>query len=255
MKNYLFQIKDHFDAASVEKELQEKGLENTYHIEEKDKTLIGGFSLKRIVTENALLIEEKHSISWEDQWALFAKDFTEGLAHIDLTPFGAQKTLLLKPGPGFGDLSHPTTHLMLQMMKGRLQNQSVVDIGSGSGILTLSALLLEASFGRGIDIDPKALVHARQNSKLNKLSTKVIFSKKLPKKLPSHQIFLMNMLPSEQEAFDPSRWNFCASIWIVSGILKSQQNDYLKLARKWGWDPIEKCERGEWTGWVFRPRN
>ena len=85
---------------------------------------------------------KKFTVNWEEQWALFAESSFDGKAHIDLSQFGGASTLLLLPGPGFGDLSHPTTYLMLKMMQNRVQNLPVLDIGTGSGILALAALSL-----------------------------------------------------------------------------------------------------------------
>lgn len=250
MFNYLFQILS--DVGKIKSELHKKGLKDIYIIEE-DATgtiLIGGRSRKKIHTEKALLIEEKSSVNWEDQWSLFAQDFKDGKAHINLSPFGVEKTLLLLPGAGFGDLSHPTTNLMLEMMKRRVADQTIVDIGTGSGILTLAAVLLGARLGIGIDIDPKAIAHAKKNAELNNLKTVTKFSKKLPKKV-AKSVFLMNMILPEQRELDPSRFNAHASTWIVSGILKDQKKEYLKQAKSWGWSPIEEFSRDEWMGWVF----
>lgn len=249
MFNYLFQIISVTDVEVVKAELHKKGLKDIYFIEE-DATgiiFIGGHSRKKIRTDRALLIEEKLSVKWEDQWSLFAQDFKDGKAHVNLSQFGVDKTLLLLPGPGFGDLSHPTTNLMLEMMKGRMMNESIVDIGSGSGILTLAALLLGAKSGIGIDIDPQAIAHAKKNAKLNGLNAK--FVKKLPK--ISSSIFLMNMILPEQKELDPIRFNANAKLWIVSGILAMQKKEYLKLAAKWGWRPIEEFSRDDWMGWIF----
>lgn len=252
MYNYLFQLISGFDVETLKQELHKKGLKDIYVIEE-DATgivLIGGHSRKKIHTENALLIEEKLSVKWEDQWALFAQDFKDGRAHINLAPFGVEKTLLLEPGAGFGDLSHPTTNLMLEMMKGRVEDQTVIDIGTGSGILTLAAVLLGARQGIGIDIDSKAISHAKKNAQINHLESVTKFSKKLPKKIPP-SVFLMNMILREQKELDSSQFNAFANTWIVSGILKEQKKEYLKLSKSWGWSLMEEFSRDEWMGWVF----
>lgn len=188
-------------------------------------------------------------IDWDKQWELFAENYYEGKAHINLSKFGASKTLLLLPGPGFGDLSHPTTYLMLDLMHTHIYRQSIIDIGTGSGILALSSLLLGASSAIGIDIDPEALLHARKNNKLNHL--KATFRRSLPKKLPSQNIFLMNMISSEQQSVHPSQYNRYAKIWIVSGVLKEQKNRYLQLTETWNWKPIKEKTRKGWMGWVF----
>jgi ribosomal protein L11 methyltransferase len=182
-------------------------------------------------------------VDWKQQWALFAKNFYDGLAHI---PLAGDKTLLLLPGPGFGDLSHPTTALMLEMMHPLVSQESIVDIGTGSGILALSALLLGANSSFGIDIDPEALLHAKENNELNHLNAR--FNKKLPPKLPP-SIFLMNMILSEQRvAFQkhPS-----AKLWITSGILESQESEYLAQADKWGLKVRSRHQNSEWLGFIL----
>jgi ribosomal protein L11 methyltransferase len=186
-----------------------------------------------------------NQVDWEEQWALFAKNFKEGKAHI---PVG-DKTLLLLPGPGFGDLSHPTTALMMKMMKKYVPSESVIDIGTGSGILALAAILLKARSAIGIDIDSEALRHARKNRKLNQL--KATFSKRLPKKIPRKNIMLMNMILPEQKEFQPERLNSLAKLWIISGILASQKKAYLSQAKSWGWRLLSHHRRGEWLGFVF----
>lgn len=178
---------------------------------------------------------------WEEQWALFAENFYDGKAHISIE----EKTLLLLPGAGFGDLSHPTTRLMIQLMKGRIEGNAVVDIGSGSGILTLAALMMGAKSAIGIDIDDKAIQHARKNAKLNQL--KAQFGKKVPKQ--KRAIFLMNMIFSEQKSVEPSQYK--PDLWITSGILESQVPLYLEKTSTWGWHLVTTAQESEWCGFIF----
>lgn len=183
-------------------------------------------------------------IDWESQWAQFAAGFKDGKAHIELSRFGTNKTLYLQPGPGFGDLSHPTTSLMLSFMKGEMQGSTVLDIGCGSGILALSALLMGASQAIGIDIDENALEHARHNANLNRLSAR--FSRNLPKN--SKGVVLINMILSEQKAVLqeipnlPSR----ASLWIASGFLAEQKKEAISFTEQLGLHLLEIKQEGEW---------
>ncbi len=184
------------------------------------------------------------AVDWEEQWALFAENFYDGKAHVALK----DKTLLLLPGPGFGDLSHPTTALVLEMLRAFVPGEDVLDIGSGSGILSLAALLLGARSALGIDIDPEAIEHAKKNNRLNGLNAR--FRLKLPRRIPP-SIALMNMIFSEQKAAFCNRANEAAKLWITSGILASQEKEYLEQTARWGWKIAEKRQKGEWLGFVF----
>jgi ribosomal protein L11 methyltransferase len=185
-------------------------------------------------------------VDWNEQWSLFAKNFHDGKAHIPIK----NKTLLLLPGPGFGDLSHPTTALMLKMMEKVIKKEAVIDIGTGCGILALASLLLGAKQAIGIDIDPEALKHARRNSKLNRL--KASFRKTLPKTLGDKHILLMNMILSEQREIKPEELNHFAKLWITSGILENQKGAYLAQASSWGWQPLSIHRKKGWLGFIFR---
>lgn len=248
MSYYLYQLLENASLPQTLRTLKKKGLKDTFIIEEDatGKILIGGHSKKPIEISNALLIEEKKAtVDWDEQWSLFAEHFIDGKAQI---PLGNQ-TLLLTPGAGFGDLSHPTTALMLEMLKEHSKGESIVDIGTGSGILALAALLLGAQSAIGIDIDTAALQHARENAKLNNLSA--TFSKKLPKNLPKNQIFLMNMILPEQEALAPQQWNRFAKLWMVSGILSSQRKQYLAQATQRHWKLVAESEKLGWLAFIF----
>jgi ribosomal protein L11 methyltransferase len=251
MNYYLFRVLDGVSLEEVQAELEKKGLKDTFVIEDDaiGAIFIGGHSKKNLETPHAILTEKKKAtVDWHEQWSLFAQDFTDGQAHIRL----GDKTLHLTPGAGFGDLSHPTTSLMLEMMKSHVAKQSVIDIGTGSGILALSALLLDAKSAVGIDIDPAALKHAKANAELNHL--KATFSKTLPKKLPAQNILLMNMIFPEQQQFAPQRLNPLAKLWIISGILEEQKKKYLKQAAEWDWKLISEHQQSQWCGFIFEPQ-
>lgn len=247
--NYLlFRLLDTSSIQQVQKELKKKGLKNSFVIEDDatGEIFVGGHSKKPIETENAILVEQKPAeVDWEQQWSLFAENFADGKAHIDL----GEKTLLLTPGAGFGDLSHPTTYLMLEMLKTRAPGESVIDIGTGSGILALSALALGAKSAIGIDIDPASIKHAKENAKINGLPA--VFAKHLPNILPEDNLFLMNMILPEQETVFPSQYNRFAKLWITSGILAEQRDEYLFLTKKWDWSLISELQKGDWLGFVF----
>ena len=77
-------------------------------------------------------------------------------------------TIIIQPGSGFGTGTHPTTRLCLKWLeKNDIGSDSLLDFGSGSGILAITAKKLGASFAEGIEIDPKAIDNANHNAMLN----------------------------------------------------------------------------------------
>ena len=89
--------------------------------------------------------------------------------HCEVSPNGKQRVLWLDPGMAFGTGHHATTHLALAALeKFELKDKRVLDVGAGSGILTIAADLLGAAEATGIDIDPLTLPVAEENRALNR---------------------------------------------------------------------------------------
>ena len=77
-------------------------------------------------------------------------------------------TVIIQPGSGFGTGTHPTTLLCLKWLdRNDISSDSLLDFGSGSGVLAITAKKLGASFVEGIEIDPKAIDNANHNAMLN----------------------------------------------------------------------------------------
>jgi ribosomal protein L11 methyltransferase len=89
----------------------------------------------------------------------------------------AERVLELEPGRAFGTGLHPTTALVARAMETRSaeffaragRSASVLDVGTGSGILALVALVLGAATARAIDVDPDAVALAAENAERNGL--------------------------------------------------------------------------------------
>jgi ribosomal protein L11 methyltransferase len=196
-------------------------------------------------------------IDWESQWAAHGHDFHEGYVHLDLSSFApTAPSLRLQPGPGFGDLSHPTTRLLVRLLTGYLTDQLVVDVGCGSGILTLAAAALGAPFVYGIDIDQEALQHSQQNAVLNGLETQCLFCFPCDfiwKKAPTPILGLMNMIQSEQQVAWSSlpALHTQAGIWLTSGIRLEGRDAYLAQVAQWGWVLKEEQQEEEWLAFCF----
>ncbi|MCF7852177.1 MAG: 50S ribosomal protein L11 methyltransferase [Simkaniaceae bacterium] len=251
--HYLFQIESNLSPDEAIERLLILGFQNIYEIEEENATFIGAYHTNKVDVDfmPCLLIEEDPSIDWDQEWERHAPGFENGEQKIIL-PNG--KELKLLPGPGFGDLSHSTTSLCLEMIQKYLYASTVIDLGSGSGILSLAACLLGASHAIGIEIDQQALFHAEQNQQLNAIHN-VAFYSSLPESLTTDEsyLILLNMTIGEQiELFQATpRLNQLKGIWIVSGILEKQEEKMLAIAKERQWRLLEIKKQKGWLLFAF----
>lgn len=183
-------------------------------------------------------------IDWEAQWELHSPGFQDGLLKLDMG-------LKLKPGPGFGDLSHPTTRMSLQLLKDVAMNKYLIDIGTGSGILALAGALFGAKKVYANDIVPEAVEHAKMNAKLNGLEDRCRFGL-AKEKIPTAReeaVITMNMISSEQARVleDHPELEDLEALWITSGVLIEQEEDYARWCEQRG---LKLGKRLEEEGWV-----
>ena len=88
----------------------------------------------------------------------------------EATAAAAPVIVWLDPGLAFGTGTHATTALCLEWLDAaQLAGERVLDVGTGSGILAIAALALGAASARAVDIDPQALVAARENAARNRV--------------------------------------------------------------------------------------
>jgi ribosomal protein L11 methyltransferase len=195
-------------------------------------------------------------VDWRSQWQEHAPHFANGYAHVDLQAYGKEGFLRLHPGAGFGDCSHPTTRLVLRLLSGCTQGRHIIDIGSGSGILSLAALVWGASSSLGIDIDEEALEHAKLNGQLNQLPL-ACFTRNMQKKIGKHPLIVMNMISSEQRLAwqeHPALHPLTCPV-ITSGILLEEREYYLgEVARLRGWHLIKELQEDEWLAFLFEQK-
>lgn len=94
----------------------------------------------------------------------------------EYTPEGDELIIELDPGRAFGTGSHPTTSLCLKLMEENINpGDSVIDVGTGSGILMIAAEKLGASEIYGTDIDPLAVASAKENLALNRVEKAKVY--------------------------------------------------------------------------------
>ncbi len=113
--------------------------------------------------------------NWMEAWKAHYRPLPVGRRlHIvpawQTPPPGERIPILIEPGMAFGTGTHPTTQLILELLETWLQpGQDFLDIGCGSGILSIAALKLGARRALGVDVAAAALRSARENAALNGL--------------------------------------------------------------------------------------
>lgn len=116
---------------------------------------------------------------WESSWKQYYHPIEIG-RRLAVAPSweaysSTRTTLRLDPGMAFGTGTHETTYLCLEALDERIQGgERVLDIGTGSGILAVAALLLGAQSALGIDIDPMAVRTAGENAQRNGVQDRLI---------------------------------------------------------------------------------
>lgn len=119
--------------------------------------------------------------SYKDKWKEYFKQRAVGKNMLVCpaweTPDDTAKTVIkIDPGAAFGTGTHPTTVSCLRLLEKYVDsNSQVLDIGTGSGILSVAAVKLGAKSARGIDIDECAVRVAKETAKLNKVENLCTF--------------------------------------------------------------------------------
>jgi ribosomal protein L11 methyltransferase len=131
--------------------------------------------------------------------------------------------LIIDPGLAFGTGSHPTTHMCLEWLEqAELVGKRVIDYGCGSGILAIAAARLGASPVIGIDIDPQALISARENARGNRVDIVVQSSADV---LPAPaDVVVANILSNPLKLLAPMLASLVApgGAIVLSGVLERQ---------------------------------
>ncbi|MFP3724077.1 50S ribosomal protein L11 methyltransferase [Priestia filamentosa] len=127
---------------------------------------------------NKVTISEVHEEEWATAWKKYyhpvkiSQRFTIVPTWEDYEPVSTDELIIeLDPGMAFGTGTHPTTVMSLQALEATVQKgDTVIDVGTGSGVLSIGAALLEASHVRAYDLDEVAVKSARENTELNSVN-------------------------------------------------------------------------------------
>ena len=158
----------------------------------------------------------------------------------------------------FGTGAHASTQMcMIALEKAVKGGERVIDLGSGSGILSITALLLGAAKAVGVDIDPKAEDIARENAAINNLHSDrftavtgdVIGDKDAMERLRgSYDLVLANIVADVIIPLSPVVPNFLApdGLFICSGILEQRLGEVTQAIKNAGMDIVSTQMIGDW---------
>ena len=172
---------------------------------------------------------------------------------------GCRRPVILDPGLTFGTGAHPSTQMVMEQMEQVVQpGHRCLDLGSGSGILSITALRLGAEQATGVDIDPKAEDIARENAAYNGFSAPAFIActgnvtedKALMERLAAghYDLVLVNIVADVIIALAPVLPQFLDrdSVLLCSGILDVRLDDVLAALAQAGLTVTEICRKEDW---------
>ena len=251
----------------IDEDLQEK-LQGLSHIKIylEDSDNAGMQRLEKAVYDLNLTmkVQPLPETNWEESWKDNYPPQEIG-DKIVILPYwlagteGERLPVILDPGLTFGTGAHPTTRMVVQTMEELIRPGSrCLDLGSGSGILSLTALRLGAESAVGIDIDPKAEDIARENAAYNgfgapeftAMTGNVTEDRDIMERLAAQEydLVLVNIVADVIIGLAPVLPNFLTgnSTLICSGILDIRLEEVLSALKNAGLTILEIKAEEDW---------
>jgi ribosomal protein L11 methyltransferase len=199
--------------------------------------------------------------AWVEQWKRFYRPFKLGKRLVIRPPWEPYATvadadellLTLNPGQAFGTGLHATTQLCLTSMEtiiGLRPGVRLLDVGCGSGILSLASVLFGCAGAFGIDLDRLAVWVARVNARLNQLSKQTSFAAgSLEMVTDRFDIVVANILLEPILAMlEPLHTAIVpGGVVVLSGILTAEVPQLRAGLLTHGWRITYQASQEEWT--------
>lgn len=202
--------------------------------------------------------------NWMEAWKQHYRPILIGRRLLILpawmeSPDSNRIAIKIEPGMAFGTGTHPTTQLCLELMEmfADLRGLKVIDVGCGSGILSIAALKLGAEKVLGVDIDEGSLGNSRENADLNGVGDELILGVGSVREILEGRfefgkapLVLANILaPVIVRLFDAGLADLIEEngAVILSGILLEQEQSVLEAAQAQGLRMNERRQMGDWA--------
>ena len=209
--------------------------------------------------------------NWMEAWKQHYKPILIGERLVIVpawmeSPDPSRIPIKIDPGMAFGTGTHPTTQLCLELMELIFNDRtsstvqrplSVIDVGCGSGILSIAALKLGAKIALGVDIDAGSVKNARENADANGVGEEFILGVGSVAEIKNGQfafdrapLVVANILaPVIVRLFEAGLANLIEEqgAIILSGILQDQEERVLDAAQAKGLALAERRQMGDWV--------
>ncbi|MCM1153738.1 MAG: 50S ribosomal protein L11 methyltransferase [Roseburia sp.] len=223
------------------------------------------------IGEGTVSIEETEDIDWINNWKKYFHQFTiDDLLVIpsweEVKEEDKEKKILhIDPGTAFGTGMHETTQLCIRQIKKYLTPETqLLDVGCGSGILSIIALMYGARKAVGTDLDPCAAEAVRQNMETNGIRKEdftmmignIITEKEVQDKVGyvCYDIVVANILADVLVELTPviTAQLKPGGIYITSGIIREKEETVTRAVKQAGLEVIEVTCQGEWVSVTAR---
>lgn len=205
-------------------------------------------------------IKDIQETGWETKWRDFIKpgDLTPNIKYVfEKEDIKDPKTIFINPSLAFGTGTHPTTQLAATLLEEVCSNRSVIDIGCGSGILSIAAKLSGASTVYAFDNDSNALINTKENIMQNKTDNIIIWAGTTDsiKNDFKAEIVVANIISSVLLAIQNDIERISPEYVIVSGILSSEEDNFTLYFLKNSYSIDKIILKDDWLGIRYRRNN
>ncbi|KOS67982.1 ribosomal protein L11 methyltransferase [Lysinibacillus contaminans] len=216
------------------------------------------------IGDNVVSIIEVNEEDWATAWKQYyhpvkiSERFTIVPTWEEYTPVSTDELIIeLDPGMAFGTGTHPTTVMCLQGLEKVVKpGDTVVDIGTGSGVLSIGAAMLGAKSVHALDLDEVAVRSAKENVELNKVSDTVsVFHGNLldTVKEPA-DVVVANILAEIIMSFTDDAFSIVkpGGLYVTSGIIGAKRDDVKVALENSGFVIEEVLMMEDWVAIIAR---